>query len=80
MVAGLSIVRSHNIWVPGWQLILTIIGWLGIGLGLIRMFFPQLYTAQFKNDSSTLVVELLLILLGVVLTVKAYFPLKKWNL
>jgi hypothetical protein len=79
-VAGISIVRSHNIWVPGWQVILTIVGWSGIVLGLIRMFFPQLYKAQFKNDRSTLVVELLLILLGVILTIKAYFPLKNFKI
>ena len=76
-IAGIAIVRSHNIWIVGWQTILTIIGWLAVLLGLARMFFPQTYIAQFKNDNSALYVEILLILLGIFLTYKAYSPMKQ---
>ena len=76
-IAGLSIVRKHNIWVWGWQSLITIIGWLGLLLGILRMFFPQMYTAKFKNDNFAFVVELMLILIGLILTVKAYLPTKK---
>ena len=73
-VAGISIVRIHNIWAWGWQTSITIIGWCAISLGLVRMFFPKLYKAQFKNDNYALLVEILLILLGVFLSYKAYWP------
>jgi hypothetical protein len=76
-IAGLTIVRKHNIWVWKWQTSITFIGWFGILLGLLRMFFPQMYKAQFKNDNSALVVELLLIFIGIFLTFKAYSPTKK---
>ena len=76
-IAGISIVSSHNIWVLGWQTSLTITGWFAILLGLIRMFFPHLYKAQFKNNTIALIVEILLILLGVYLTYKAYLPIQK---
>jgi hypothetical protein len=76
-VAGISIVRSHNIWVLGWQTSLTIIGWLAILLGLIRMFFPNSYIVQFKNNDFALVMEVFLILLGFYLTLKAYCPTQK---
>ena len=76
-IAGLSIVRKHNIWVWGWQTLITIIGWLGLVLGVLRMFLPQLYITKFRNDNSALAVELFLILIGCVLTVKAYLPNKK---
>ena len=76
-IAGLSIVHSHNIWVIGWQTSLTIIGWLAILLGLIRMFFPNSYQTQFKNNTFTLIIEALLILLGIYLTYKAYWPIQK---
>ena len=72
-IAGISIVRSHNIWVLGWQTSLTIIGWLAILLGLIRMFFPNSYTVQFKNNDFSLMIEVALILFGVYLTYKAYW-------
>jgi hypothetical protein len=70
-IAGLAIVHKHNIWVWGWQTTITVIGWVGILLGLLRMFFPQTYKAQFKNDNAALVVELLLIFTGLFLTIKA---------
>ena len=75
-VAGIAIVRAHNIWVLGWQTFLTLAGWFALLLGLVRMFFPQVYKTQFKNDGSTLVVEAFLILLGIFLTIKAYWPSK----
>ncbi len=71
-IAGLSIVRSHNIWIIGWPTSLTVVGWSGIFLGLVRMFFPQLYNSQFKNGSFALLLEVALILLGSFLTYKAY--------
>jgi hypothetical protein len=75
-IAGIAIVRSHNIWIWSWQTILTIIGWLTILLGCVRMFFPHAYIAQFKNDNSAFFIEILLILLGIFLTIKAYSPEK----
>ncbi|MBL0740699.1 hypothetical protein [Chryseolinea lacunae] len=78
-VAGLAIVRSHSIWTVGWQTSLTILGWLAILLGMARMFFPELYKSQFKNDGFTFAIELLLIGFGVFLTFKAYSPLSKAN-
>ena len=76
-IAGLTIVHKHNLWVWGWQITITVIGWLGISLGLLRMFFPQMYKAQFKNDNFALIVEISLILIGIFLTFKAYSPMKK---
>lgn len=72
-IAGISIVRNHNIWALGWQTSLTLIGWSAILLGIIRMFFPHLYKVQFKNNNFALLVEVLLILLGIYLTYKAYW-------
>ena len=76
-IAGISIVQTHNIWIIGWQTCITIIGWFTLLLGLLRMFFPQVYKTQFKNDSSALAVEMLLIFIGVFLTLKAYWPQKR---
>jgi hypothetical protein len=76
-IAGLAIVHKHNLWIWGWQTTITVIGWFGILLGLLRMFFPQTYNSQFKNDNAALGVELSLILVGIFLTFKAYSPTKK---
>ena len=76
-VAGLAIVRQHNSWSWKWPVVLTVIGWLGGLLGLVRMFFPQRYQAQFRNDIYALLVELLLIGAGLFLTYKAYLARDK---
>lgn len=76
-VGGLAIVKNHHIWMYGWQTLVTVIGYLLMILGLFRMFFPQIQKTEFKNSPSIFIVELLLILVGVFLTLKAYFPTKK---
>ena len=40
-VAGLSIVRAHNLWAPDWPLLVTLVGWCLIIIGLFRMFMPE---------------------------------------
>src|SRR5262245_47452098 len=41
LLAGIAIVRVHNVWSGGWRVILTVLGWLAIAGGLVRMWFPQ---------------------------------------
>jgi uncharacterized protein YjeT (DUF2065 family) len=41
LTAGLAIVLSHNEWDLSWQVIITIIGWLAILRGLLRLLIPQ---------------------------------------
>lgn len=76
-VAGLAIITNHNVWTFSWQTVLTLVGYLAVVLGLFRMFFPQLQHENFENNTSIMVVEILLILVGIFLTVKAYAPGKE---
>ncbi|MBX3371145.1 MAG: hypothetical protein KF793_12220 [Nitrospira sp.] len=39
-VAGLTIVRAHNYWMPRWPVLITLTGWLLLLGGLIRMVAP----------------------------------------
>ena len=41
LTAGLAIVLSHNEWDLSWEVIITIIGWLAILRGLLRLLIPQ---------------------------------------
>ena len=67
-VAGLAIVRAHNQW-TGWPVLVTLMGWFAILGGLIRMFAPAA-----AKSGATWVYALLIVLLviGIVLTFKAY--------
>jgi hypothetical protein len=76
-VAGLAIINNHNVWIYGWQTVVTIIGYAVLIIGLLRMLFPEIQKAEFKNDNSTMIVEVVLIIIGVFLTFKAYLSTGK---
>jgi hypothetical protein len=76
-VAGLAIISNHNVWIYGWQTVVTIIGYAVMIIGLLRMLFPEIQKSEFKNDNSTMIVEVVLIIIGVFLTFKAYLSTGK---
>ena len=41
MVAGLSIVNTHNVWIVDWTLIVTVFGWALVLGGASRIIAPQ---------------------------------------
>jgi cytochrome bd-type quinol oxidase subunit 2 len=74
-VAGLAIVRAHNLW-TGWPVLVTILGWFAIFGGLVRILFPTRLAAlaaglgQSTNLIATTAVVLLV--LGAFLSFKGY--------
>ena len=44
-IAGLAVVNVHNVW-AGWPLIITLMGWLMLAAGVVRMGFPGIVTAM----------------------------------
>ena len=77
--AGLAIVRAHNRWVRNWTVLVTLAGWLALSLGLFRMFAASLYRQSAANTSTTvfMVLEAILLVLGLIMTFKAYARGKK---
>lgn len=73
-VAGLAIVRAHNVWRRDWTLFVTLCGWFLLLLGFFRAFAAGTYQRASAAASSGffMVVEGLLFLVGAVLTVQAY--------
>jgi len=41
LILGIICVIIHNIWVPGWEVIITVIAWLILLKGLFFLFLPQ---------------------------------------
>jgi uncharacterized membrane protein HdeD (DUF308 family) len=41
LAAGLAIVLTHNVWSADWRVVITILGWLFIISGIVRMALPQ---------------------------------------
>lgn len=69
-VAGLAIVRAHNIWTTRWPVLITLTGWVLTVGGLYRMAVPR--APQAPDVPATYVGLALLGAFGVFLTIKAY--------
>ena len=76
-VPGLAILYFHNRWTGGWPVLITLLGWLSLIIGFIRiMFFSQLARLMTRAAPSLLSampgVAAVFALLGGVLCYRAY--------
>jgi hypothetical protein len=75
-VAGLAIVRFHNRWEANWSVAVTILGWLLVVGGLVRMLFPLKFaaaTGDVAGSPGTMaVVAVVSLAVGAFLSFKAY--------
>ena len=69
-IAGISILRDHNLWVRGWPVVVTLVGWFGVFGGLFRILFPK--AKQAPENTTSYVVIFFLLTVGIFLTFKAY--------
>ena len=75
-VAGLAIVRVHNIWAAGWPVLVTVLGWLAILGGLVRLLFPTWFAAVVvgvgQSAGSIAAAGVVLLVVGAFLSFKGY--------
>ncbi|MEW5963784.1 MAG: hypothetical protein AB1749_09500 [Pseudomonadota bacterium] len=78
LLAGIAIVRVHNVWSGGWPVLVTVIGWLAVAGGLLRMWMPQLAAPiadRLGADATSIAsAGVVLLALGAFLSYKAYGP------
>ncbi len=44
LILGLMLVVSHNVWEPSWRGVITLLGWLTVFKGGVRLFAPNAIT------------------------------------
>ena len=76
-VPGLAIVYFHNRWTGGWPVVVTVMGWLSLIIGLIRMIFPMQIAAMASKlapapSSAFIAIGVVFLLIGGFLSFKAY--------
>ena len=75
LLAGLAIVNTHNSW-TGWSVVITVIGWLMLIAGVIRLVLPRvaigLGTTVYSSSAAMGVVAVISLVLGGFLTFKGY--------
>lgn len=71
-IAGLSIIRTHNIWTLNWPVLVSLVGWFAMLGGLIRMFFPEAAQGGGQSKITVLAFQIVLLVIGIILTFVAY--------
>jgi hypothetical protein len=49
LALGLLIVISHNIWVAAWPVLVTLVGWVLIFQGVMRLFWPDAFAKMMRD-------------------------------
>ena len=74
--AGLAILLVHNVWVADWRVIITLLGWLLLIRGLVRVLLTETVMGYAKNimrgQNVYLISGTVLSLLGLVLCYFGY--------
>ena len=74
--AGLAIVLVHNVWVADWRVLITLLGWLLLVRGLVRVLLTETVMGYAKNimrgQNVYLISGIVLSLLGLVLCYFGY--------
>jgi hypothetical protein len=77
MTAGLAIVLTHNVWVANWPVIVTVLGWLAVIGGALRILVPDkvedLGRRMMRGRTTMYVAGAIWLGFGAVLTFFGYF-------
>ena len=75
-VAGLAILRAHNVWARNWTVLVTLSGWFCLLLGLVRMFAASQYqqAASGATPLTFILLEVCLLVVALAVTFKSYAP------
>jgi hypothetical protein len=69
-------VRVHNVWSGGWPVLVTILGWLALVGGLIRILLPtklaEIAAGFAQHTGLITVAAIVLLVIGGFLSFKAY--------
>ena len=70
-VIGIAMVLAYNVWTQGWQVIITILGWLALIKGLVLLFLPEhmkKWAKKMKMHNGCRLHWLILVFVGLVIT------------
>jgi hypothetical protein len=74
---GLAIVLTHNVWAADWRLLITLLGWLAVVGGILRLVAPQrgaqMGREMLVNPANTTITGLAYLAIGAVLCFFGYF-------
>ena len=76
LVAGLAILNAHRAWTADWRVLVTLIGWIFIIAGLIRLILPTLAEtlapAVYSGPAALMVAGVVVLIVGGILSFEGY--------
>ena len=77
MLAGLAMVNAHSMWVRDWRVLITILGWLMLIGGVVRIALPDIGlkvgSALYASPTTLPIIAVISLGLGGFLTFKGYW-------
>lgn len=77
LIIGLLMVLSHNVWVMGWPVIVTVFAWLILIGGLFRLYCPdtvyKIWSKMLDKSELFIINGVISLLIGLFLLYKVYF-------
>jgi hypothetical protein len=81
LIPGLAILNVHHRWTADWRVIITVLGWLLVIGGVVRIALPQLTASLagtvYSGAATLPVVAVISIVLGAFLSFEGYRPANK---
>ena len=76
MLAGLAMVNAHPVWARDWRVLITILGWLMLIGGIVRIALPDIGlkvgSALYASPTTLPIIAVISLALGGFLTFKGY--------
>jgi hypothetical protein len=80
MIVGLAVVNAHPSWTRDWRIVITIIGWLFLVVGILRIVLPDIVltlgSTLYGSPTSLVIVAIVSLVLGGFLSFKGYWTEK----
>jgi hypothetical protein len=76
LLAGLAIVNAHRAWTPDWRVIVTVLGWLCVIGGIVRIVFPavvgSIAASIYSGPTALMIVGAVVLVVGGYLSFVSY--------
>lgn len=76
LIVGVLLVVSHQVWTGDWRVVVTIIGWMILIKGVIRIFFPETVRRLMekkRNNRWFLLAEVTVLIISLYLVYQGFF-------
>ena len=76
LLAGLAMLNAYRAWTADWRVIVTVLGWLMVIAGIVRIVLPQLTamigSTVYSGSAAVPIFAVIALVLGGFLSVKGY--------